>query len=1328
MVNSVIKSTFETTYRDDWTDSDNFYKILFNNGRSLQARELTSLQSILQNQITKNSNYLFNQGAAIDGGALSLSTNVEYVKLDTTVYSLPSSTASMIQDIFTGSSSGVKVRLDRLVVAAGTDPTTLYVSYVDNNNAVVTDTTTAVRLIPGETIVGINSAVTLKVQTANTVINPALGAGTILSIAEGTFYAAGLFVYCPAQSLVLSKYTSTATAEVGLVINESIITASDNEILYDNSGPNPNFSAPGADRYKVQLILTTKAAAAASDAFITVASIVNGAIVSEKTKDAQDTLNVIGDVFAKRTYEESGNYIVKPFIILPITNDSDGAQLNINVGEGIAYVEGYRIENLGTRTYTIDKPRTTETLNNQVTAANYGNYIKVENLKGVPLIGTWDILNLRSDIGYNGITIGTARIRSIERDGPNYKMYLFDIVMDSGQKFRDVKSIGESYVSYADLILANDIAKLFDTANNNLLFDLQTFRPQQLSDIVLTVQRIYTATTDGSGNATITSSAGEAFDDAGSWIVTVDVDGAIVTPSISVATPYTSAVLSGLPNSENITIAAYVLKSNGSTKSKTVTPRATVFTPELDNSVKLDRADIISVISIKEGSSSGTDITYKYIVDNGQRDNFYDIGRLYLKAGESAPAGNVHVDFTFFAHGASGDFFAVNSYIGQVDYENIPSFKQANGEIVQLRDTLDFRPRKDNTGSNFTGVGASKVALPRNTDLIIYDAINYQFRRGIVVLNKTTGIDVILGQASITNPQWPSIPPGCIDIYRFTLNPYMVSETDMSSKYVEYKLYTMADIGKIENRLDKIEEMTSLTLLELETANLQSLDSNGIDRLKAGFTADPFKDHSFSDTTNREYRAAIDFVSRELRPSFSQKSIELVYDQGASIGTSLVGDTVYMDYTEELWKQSTQVSRTVPVTTFEVSKMVGEIKLSPATDTWFDTETLPKKIVDGGVDLDVDNAKGWSNWNWNWSGYSDDELSTLSLGAQLQNTSTSANTRTYSANGSTYVVKDKTTYTNKISSEYTVKESLGTFERYRTSIPYQRSKFVFFRATNLKPNTRFFAFFGDRNVSDWINTNTAFQYYGALDRNSVYLEVGNIYKKEVGFPIELGGPTTIYSDGVGKIEGVFLVPSTSSIKIPSGNVNFTFIDISELNLNNTLSYASADFNSTGVPITNQEEILSTRKLKVVGSTANAGEDIISTTPNAVDNGGTWWPITVVRGIFNFIGNIFSDDSLKERVYRSTNPIEKLGQLEVFDFKYTDIVHMAGVNPEYIRTGTSAQQMAKIYPQAVEATELNGKTVLMVNYAELVPDLIDAIAMQQKQIKELTDKINEMGSK
>ena len=652
MVNSVIKSTFETTYRDDWTDSDNYYRILFNSGRSLQARELNQIQSILQNQITKNSNYIFNPGAAINGGKISISTNVEYVKLDTTVYTIPVDTTALVSDVFRGQTSNVKIRLDRIVESVGGDPHTLYVSYVDNNGAISDDTTVATRLTIGETITGINSGVTLKVQSINTTINPALGHGSIMTVEEGTFYTAGVFVYCPAQSLILSKYDSIPTVEVGLIVNESLITASDNDALYDNSGPNPNLSAPGADRYSVTLTLAKRVDIVASDAFITIANIRDGKIISEKTPDAQGTLNVIGDVLAKRTYEESGNYIVKPFIVLPTTNDSNGDQLDLNINAGVAYVEGYRIENLATVSYIVDKPRSTEVLNNQVAAANYGSYIKVTNLYGVPLIGTWDVLTLKPNTGWGGTSIGTARIRSIERDGANYKMYIFDVTMNTGQNFRDVKAIGESYVSYADLALVNGVAQIQDTTNNNIFFDLQTFRPKQLTDIVLTVQRIFSATTDGSGNTTITASANEAFDDAGSWIVAQDDTGAIVTPSISIVAPYASATFSGLVANKTITVAAYIQKSNGSVKTKTKTNRVFAFTPS-GGTVKLDRADIIAVNSIKVGNASGADITYKYIIDNGQRDNYYDVGRLHLKAGESAPAGNVYVDFDFFSHGAS---------------------------------------------------------------------------------------------------------------------------------------------------------------------------------------------------------------------------------------------------------------------------------------------------------------------------------------------------------------------------------------------------------------------------------------------------------------------------------------------------------------------------------------------------------------------------------------------------------------------------------------------------------------------------------------------------
>ena len=86
MVTSVIKNTFLTTYRDDWKDSDNYHRILFNNGRSLQARELTQMQTILQNQITKSGDFLFRDGSPISGGQIHLSTSAEFVKLNTTVY------------------------------------------------------------------------------------------------------------------------------------------------------------------------------------------------------------------------------------------------------------------------------------------------------------------------------------------------------------------------------------------------------------------------------------------------------------------------------------------------------------------------------------------------------------------------------------------------------------------------------------------------------------------------------------------------------------------------------------------------------------------------------------------------------------------------------------------------------------------------------------------------------------------------------------------------------------------------------------------------------------------------------------------------------------------------------------------------------------------------------------------------------------------------------------------------------------------------------------------------------------------------------------------
>ena len=51
MTTPLTTDAFKTTYKDDFADSSGFHRILFNAGKALQAREVTQLQTILQNQI-----------------------------------------------------------------------------------------------------------------------------------------------------------------------------------------------------------------------------------------------------------------------------------------------------------------------------------------------------------------------------------------------------------------------------------------------------------------------------------------------------------------------------------------------------------------------------------------------------------------------------------------------------------------------------------------------------------------------------------------------------------------------------------------------------------------------------------------------------------------------------------------------------------------------------------------------------------------------------------------------------------------------------------------------------------------------------------------------------------------------------------------------------------------------------------------------------------------------------------------------------------------------------------------------------------------------------
>ena len=68
-------------YYDDYAESKKFHRVMYRPAYAVQARELTTQQSITQNQIEKMGDHLFKQGAMVIPGETTVDVNYESVKL-----------------------------------------------------------------------------------------------------------------------------------------------------------------------------------------------------------------------------------------------------------------------------------------------------------------------------------------------------------------------------------------------------------------------------------------------------------------------------------------------------------------------------------------------------------------------------------------------------------------------------------------------------------------------------------------------------------------------------------------------------------------------------------------------------------------------------------------------------------------------------------------------------------------------------------------------------------------------------------------------------------------------------------------------------------------------------------------------------------------------------------------------------------------------------------------------------------------------------------------------------------------------------------------------
>ena len=125
-------------YYDDFDPNNNFYKVLFNPGFPVQARELTTSQSILQNQIEDFGSHIFKQGSVVIPGNITFDNRYNAVKLNATNFGIDISVylENFVGKTITGKISNVSATVEKIALPS-TDPIddiTIYVKYIDSGN------------------------------------------------------------------------------------------------------------------------------------------------------------------------------------------------------------------------------------------------------------------------------------------------------------------------------------------------------------------------------------------------------------------------------------------------------------------------------------------------------------------------------------------------------------------------------------------------------------------------------------------------------------------------------------------------------------------------------------------------------------------------------------------------------------------------------------------------------------------------------------------------------------------------------------------------------------------------------------------------------------------------------------------------------------------------------------------------------------------------------------------------------------------------------------------------------------------------------------------
>jgi len=681
---------------------------------------------------------------------------------------------------------------------------------------------------------------------------------------------------------------------------------------------------------------------------------------------------------------------------------------------------------------------------------------------------------------------------------------------------------------------------------------------------------------------------------------------------------------------------------------------------------------------------SGSDVSYKFTFDNGQRDTLYDVSRIVLKPGFDAPIGQLVIAFDYFEH-SQGDFCTVDSYLHEagVSADEIPSFNSALHGIVSLKDVIDFRPKVDSNTTitgfqdisilanpegksyiNFVGDGGVVSATPASDNNLEYTVsfseTQYLDRIDGIFLNKKGEFVVKSGNSSI-NPSKPDIIDDAIAICYLHIPSFTTNSKDVRIVPVDNRRYTMRDIGKLEKRIERLEYYTTLSILEQQALNMQVKDEIGLDRFKSGFIVDNFESHGIGNIKSSDYRCSIDTQQSVLRPQAKENSFNLIEintrdDQRSISGYKKSENIITLPYTSVKVLGNEFATKTINPNPFVVIQYVGDCNIAPIIDQWYDTTIAPLAVNNNTNHFTIFQAKDdvkeslssiYNSFVINWVGTNAAFLNINSFASVASETVNSSIQQASIASSSNVNpqnneigkgINSKTVNNNSVSS------SLQFFAR---SIPIK------FKVQRLKANTNLNVYVDGRNINRWIVPDTIFT---GIAGNSLSTFNSSLSTDENGnlsgvilFPS--GYPPIENSRWTGDVNTVSYDEGSEEIRFASGEKTITFSSSTDYSEKLTAdTYAEIKFYSSGIIPENPPSIIST---SVAYFKANEGVQLVNSNTDQESKPN---PLAQTFKIENFAGGLFTtgvdlffnkkDDSVPIRVYLSNIDTGKPGKFIV----------------------------------------------------------------------------------